>query len=150
MTTKQFETYKLQDHADQSALLNLKDNPRMRSKLPPISDGSTGFYNDQNVWVCTGSRMGRADTLPVDAAKPIRMHLVRLPFVDGCYDQGGAYWGAPANLWRAVSPDVHPWRSNWDGSAQEDAHIELFVRARSRQDAKRAILAKLPQAKFYR
>jgi len=65
---------------------------------------------------CThGSPMGRSNSQLTGIC-----HMQRVPFVDGCYDLGGAYWGLPANLWVA-----------------EDAEgQQAFVRARNREEAK--------------
>lgn len=73
------------------------------------------------------------------------MHLVRLRWVDGDYDQGGAYWGNTGlnSIYRAVSRDVIAFGDSLQ-------LVECFVRATGRQDAKLAILAKLPNATFYR
>lgn len=82
-----------------------------------------------------GAPMGRRyDKL--DAVKG-RVHLQSVPFVDGCYDQGGAYWGSPANLWCA-----------WGES--EDEQLVTFLRAPSREAAKSKLLAEYPELKFYR
>lgn len=43
-------------------------------------------------------RRNRCEMLPDEVGK---VYLQQVPFVDGCYDRGGAYWGAPANLWRS-------------------------------------------------
>jgi hypothetical protein len=48
-----------------------------------------------------GAPMGRRDQLPDDGE---RLWVTRLPFIDGDYDRGGAYWGAPDNLYVAVGP----------------------------------------------
>jgi hypothetical protein len=37
-----------------------------------------------------------------------RCRLFYVPFVDGDYDQGGAYWGSPANLWACLDDDLDP------------------------------------------
>lgn len=66
--------------------------------------------------------------------KPERLHLQRLRFVDGDYDTGGAYWGSPANVWCAFSPDT----------TQNEHPIRVFVRANSRQEAKNNVLELLP------
>lgn len=97
-----------------------------------LPSGTTGFYNDRNQWVCTGSAMGRRDTLPASTHPKLRMQ--RLPFMDHCYDRGGAYWGGPANVWCA-----------WD-----HAGTQLFRRADSRAEAKARIKAEFPTATFYR
>jgi len=97
--------------------------------------------------------MGRSNIMPLVKEESLKMSLRRLPFVDGCYDQGGAYWGSPANVYRAVTtnPEGHLWRSNWDGSAQTVKRpIEVFVRARNRNEAKLNVRVLLPNAKFYR
>jgi hypothetical protein len=60
-----------------------------------------------------------------------KVRLQRVPFVDGDYDPGGAYWGG------YPSPPLY---CAWDG---DDA---LYLRARSREDAK----AQLPGLRFYR
>lgn len=70
------------------------------------------------------------------------MTLRRLKFVDDCYDQGGAYWGSSENLYRAMS---------WDVVAFGDSlHlIECFVRADSRDEAKKKVRELLPNATFF-
>lgn len=47
----------------------------------------------------------------------------RLKLYDGCYDEGGAYWGGPANLYCATN------------GFHGDDTFQLFVRAKSRADA---------------
>ncbi len=88
-----------------------------------------------------GAPMGRRDSLPDDADEPVRLSLVRLVMVDGAYDTGGAYWGgwtpSGGGMYRAV------------GNASETV-VELFVRARTRDEAKAVIRQKLPAATFYR
>jgi hypothetical protein len=54
-----------------------------------------------------GAPMGRASS-PVTG----KVHLMRVPFVDGDYDEGGAYWGCAASggsdLWCAFNDDSGP------------------------------------------
>lgn len=72
-----------------------------------------------------GSPMGRGPyTQPTG-----RVHLQRVPMVDGDYDKGGAYWGGGTPLYCA-------W--NDEGAA--------YVRAHSRAEAKRMF----PGCTFYR
>lgn len=85
-----------------------------------------------------GAPMGRRSDLPSD--EPVKLHLRYVPFVDGCYDQGGAYWGMPANLYVA-------W-GNLDGDIGEP--VEFYVRASSREDAKAKVLEHCSVARFYR
>jgi hypothetical protein len=88
-----------------------------------------------------GASMGRQNTLPENPAAPVRLSLVRLRWVDGDYDAGGAYWGRVAGTWifRAL------------GDADDGETVaELYVRAESREAAKAAIRARVPGASFYR
>lgn len=106
----------------------------MKLSLP---SGITGFYNDENKWIATGSQMGRRNVLPDDRNIPAKLHLVRLPFVDGCYDKWGAYWGSPANVWCA-----------WGDCAE--VAVKVFIRANDRREAKARVREELPNARFYR
>jgi hypothetical protein len=100
-------------------------NRHMAKRPAPISNVS-GKY---------GAPMGRSDTL--HPANPIKLHLAYVPFVDACYDQGGAYWGMPANLYVA-----------W--GTEDGEYAEFYCRAGSRDDAKRLVLEHCPEARFYR
>ena len=86
-----------------------------------------------------GASMGRSDTVPENPAAPVRLSLVRLRWIDGDYDAGGAYWGGTPGTWifRAI------------GDA-EDVVAELYVRASSREEAKTLIRRRVPGATFYR
>ena len=102
-----------------------------------------------------GAQMGRRNILPAVAPAGIKLHLTRLRWVDGDYDQWGAYWGnsGGASVYCAQSEEVYPWRSNWDGSTvAEPRRIEIFVRAHSREIAKALVRATLTETevKFYR
>lgn len=102
-----------------------------------LPNGATGFCNEQNEWVCTGSQMGRKDILPDNRQEFVRLRLNRLPFVDGAYDRWGAYWGAPATVWCAT------------GECSEII-CYVFVRADTREQAKTKVQAKLPNVRFFR
>lgn len=69
--------------------------------------------------------MGRCEWLDKPTA---RCHLFRLEFIDGYYDSGGAYWGAPANVWCCTDGD----------------QFRIFVRAKSRPDAFALVVADFP------
>lgn len=86
-----------------------------------------------------GAPMGRSDSLPEDLAIRVKLSLVRMRMVDGCYDQGGAYWG--------LAGPQYGWMYR---AENEDEAIEIFIRARSREEAKAAIVKRLPNATFYR
>lgn len=84
--------------------------------------------------------MGRYDQLPKNRHETVKLSLVKLDWEDGDYDKGGAYWGRTPGTWifRGV------------GDAKYDGVVEVFVRAESREEAKKNILLKMPGAKFYR
>lgn len=97
--------------------------------------------------ICRGAQMGRPNRLPMDRAQPLKLRLVLLPFVDGCYDRWGAYWGSPANVW------VYTNRACVDGAYLANGEgqlVEMFVRGNNRADAKQAVRNELPNASFYR
>jgi hypothetical protein len=104
--------------------------------MKTLPSGTTGFYNDQNQWVCTGSTMGR-QSMPGRVGEPVKVYLRKLKWVDGDYDEQGAYWGF-------VSGTNIYW-ANFDTA---ETNEDIFVRAGSRQDAKEQVLAQLPNARF--
>ncbi len=72
-----------------------------------------------------GAPMGRS-TWPDE---PIaRCHLFRVRLDSGGYDQGGAYWGTPENLWCVTDGQAFRW----------------FCRAPSRREAWKLILDEWP------
>lgn len=78
-----------------------------------------------------GAPMGRhSDEIPAG----VKVHLQRVPMVDGDYDPGGAYWGGPSPTTGAIY------------CAWSDSGLVRYFRAHSREDAK----AKLPGCKFFR
>lgn len=109
----------------------------MRTKL---SNGTTGFFREDGTWQCTGSLMGRRNAIPDASAAP-KLYLSKLKWVDGDYDQGGAYWG------RGTGSDIY--RAEGDAEGVDESY-EVFVRARSREEAKAAVLKLIPAARFYR
>lgn len=121
--------------------------------LPPLRDGSTYFTNEHGEKVCTGSQMGRRDSLPETRearALPCKLRLVRLTWHDGDYDAGGAYWGstrAPGKGRRLGAPLDFIFRAAGDVGEER---AEIFIRAANREQARAAVLAKLPGARFYR
>jgi hypothetical protein len=62
--------------------------------------------------------------------------LRRVRLDAGGYDEGGAYWGRGGPLYHACE-----YRT--DG-------LDYFFRARDRQHAKEVVLARYPNARFYR
>ena len=103
-----------------------------------LSDGSTGFINERNEWQSTGARRGRANNIPDNPERLIRLSLEKVTMSrDGCYDQGGAYWGIGTPLYVAFGED-------------DERNIEIFERGKTRDEAKTTILRMVPGARFYR
>lgn len=112
----------------------------MKLTLP---NGATYGIDNTGTRICTGSQMGRQNRIPTENNLPVKMFLQRLDFVDGAYDKGGAYWGSPANIYQARSVDVFAFGDSLHT-------IEVFVRADTREEAKRKVSELVPLAKFYR
>lgn len=82
---------------------------------------------------CTyGAPMGRHTGPSISFGGKIILRRVRLN--SGGYDSGGAYWGLGAPLY---------YYENEDGECG-------YLRARTRDDAKRQVLELVPDATFYR
>jgi len=81
-----------------------------------------------------GAQMGRRNILPNDINAPIKLRMERLKWVDGDYDQWGAYWG----------------RSETDVYCAWNEEVQVFVRATIRSSAKLSVRDILPNATFYR
>lgn len=77
--------------------------------------------------------MGRYSDPIRDLSGKVHLRFVR--FVDGDYDQGGAYWGGGGS----------PLFCAWDEEGRE-----VYLRAASREAAKDKLLSKNPALKFYR
>lgn len=78
-----------------------------------------------------GRRDGRGDP---DTAGPF--YLRRVPLDSGGYDRGGAYWGHGAPLYGYES--------------RSDPDAQGYLRAKSREDAKRQVREDYPNARFFR
>lgn len=118
----------------------------MKHTIPPLTNGLRYTYDGERR-ICVGAYMGRPNYLPdFTPTAPIKMHLVKLKLVDGCYDQGGAYWGSPSNLYRAVSVEEIDTRC----SEHRFGRAELFIRAPSRRAAKEKVRQSIRTATFFR
>jgi len=85
-----------------------------------------------------GAPMGRRDHI-TEPDFPIKFHLVQLRWVDGDYDQGGAYWG------NSGGTDIfHAW-----GNGKEEEQ-EMFIRATSRTEARCEVRKMFPNCRFYK
>lgn len=117
--------------------------------MPPLKNVSCKY----------GAPMGRRNIEEIDAEFAGKVYLQYVPFVDGAYDRGGAYWGGPANLWRVYAED----EATEDEQIDEPINVfdqprrsgdvlilDKFLRANSRKQAKAMILEDYPNVRFYR
>ena len=98
-----------------------------------------------------GAPMGRAEWMPEEGAADLtgRLQLRRLRFVDYCYDEGGAYFGTPANVFHAEGEVSGMTRDTWSGEDRGSC-IRVFVRADTRQAAKAEVRVRFPRVSFFR
>lgn len=89
-----------------------------------------------------GAPMGRCNTFDLDPETNDRFCLQAMRMVDGDYDSGGAYWGGwsreHGGMWHAYCCNGHG----------EEA--ELFIRAKTREQAKEQVREHYPNARFFR
>lgn len=93
--------------------------------------------------VCSryGAPMGRNDAIEEPNAQ-MKFHLYRMPMSScGCYDSGGAYWG---------SGDLETgfmYHAYGDGPEFKNY---MFIRAKTRQDAKAQVKKLFKNSRFFR
>lgn len=120
----------------------------LRLGMLKLESGIDYFTDDKGNKVCKGAKMGRPDSIPepIRSLPAVKLHMVRLKWVDGDYDVGGAYWGCPGRgmyVYCAYANVVNPISGNFFPFTQ------IFVKAISRKDAKSLVRLKLPNAKFF-
>ena len=83
--------------------------------------------------------MGRSNQVPDDIQTASKLYLEKLKWVCGDYDSGSVYWGGGTNdfIYRA------------SGETNEE-QIEIFVRAKNRDEAKLKVRSTFQNARFYR
>lgn len=105
--------------------------------MKTLPSGTTYSYGSGGERICTGSSMGHRSS-HVRSDEKVKCYLRRLRWVDGDYDEQGAYWG--------YVDGTHIYWCNFDlGDTNED----IFVRATSRDDAKQQVREQLPNAVFF-
>jgi hypothetical protein len=82
---------------------------------PPYTENVSSKY---------GAPMGRRNNTQ---GEPTNLHLRRVPFVDGDYDPGGAYWGGGQPLYCAWNDDFCVFRRATSRDAAKAAITEEFV-----------------------
>jgi hypothetical protein len=95
----------------------------------------------ENVSSVRGAPMGRQNWLPDDQEEPIRLYLTALKWVDGDYDQGGAYWGN-SGLYNGTYTRIYCAH----GHDSSGSPVRVFVRAAHRTAARELVLEILPKA----
>lgn len=88
--------------------------------------------------------MGRPNQLPDDVNAPVKLRMERLKWVDGDYDQFGAYWGGGSGdfIFYAYGTAYH--------AIKNAEPVSVFVRAYKREAAKVLVQNILQNATFYR
>lgn len=91
-----------------------------------------------------GAPMGRRNVCEMLPEEVGKVYLQLVPFVDGDYDRGGAYWGAVRGqwLWRAYCEQ--------ENTKEEIDVFDQFLRAKSREQAKDILRQQFPNIRFYR
>ena len=84
-----------------------------------------------------GAQMGRPNIV-LDKGAPYKLQMERLQWVDGDYDQWGAYWGNSGDYIYCAHLD------------NPNMPVQVFVRAHTRTEAKSKVRAILPHSRFYR
>ena len=86
-----------------------------------------------------GAPLGRHNSIPADIITASKLYLEKLGWVDGDYDVGGAYWGnvGSDNVYRAT------------GETHTET-VEIFVRAKDREEAKAKVREEFKEARFFR
>jgi hypothetical protein len=92
-----------------------------------------------------GADMGRDSVLPSDRNISIKLRLFKLQLDSGGYDEGGAYWGIPNNLYWVESVDEV--ETQYGGQPEV---IQMNFRGYDREDVKEKVRKILPNAKFFR
>lgn len=85
-----------------------------------------------------GADMGRGDLIPDNISIPCECTLIRLSWVDGDYDSGGAYWGGGMGsyIFQAM------------GMNKAGDEVELYTRALTHADAREKFRKILPNIEF--
>lgn len=90
-----------------------------------------------------GAPMGRMSAHAADKSATIKFHLQKTHLDSGGYDEGGAYWGHPSNLYIVRSKGEFLSEQNY-----LEATV-FYLRANSRKEARAKALAQYPYARFF-
>ena len=82
-----------------------------------------------------GAQMGRIDRIPSDINTVGRLHLEKLRWVDGDYDEGGCYWGCGGR-----GQNIY-----WAYGETQTGQVDIFVRAVGRVNAKEEVRARIKE-----
>ena len=86
-----------------------------------------------------GAPMGRRSNIPMDISTVGKLRLERLKWVDYDYDVGGAYWGG------GLGNYIY-----WAYGETNTEQVDIFIRAKTRSEAKILIREKISYARFCR
>ena len=71
--------------------------------------------------------MGRFSNKPHEVRGACRLRVRRIRLDSGGYDDGGAYWGAPNNLWQAHGYDAEQWLSFYTRAQTKETALAHFT-----------------------
>lgn len=112
--------------------------------MKTLPSGIRYSYGANGERICIGSHMGRRSSR-IQSDLPVKVYLRRLKWVDGDYDEQGAYWGGGLG--------DHVYWANFDlddpASPLSGTNEDIFVRAFSREEAKALVREQLPNARFF-
>lgn len=97
-----------------------------------------------------GAPMGRRNIRDIQDPEMFNgtVRLAHLPMTCyGDYDSGGAYWGCGN---RETGWMYRAYFFAYNEEAEADDHLDLYIRAVSREAAKAQVLEEFPNARFYR
>lgn len=85
-----------------------------------------------------GAQMGRRNIIPNNCHPMIcKLYLQKL-HMNGPYDEMGAYWGLPQDIYMAFNLE------------EDGDEVQVYVRANNHEQAKEAVRKLIPTATFYR
>ena len=117
--------------------------------LPPLTLPDEGFNYGLDLLghrICTGAKMGLPQYYPRDPDVAIKLRMAKMRMVDGDYAPNGAYFGnVPGSPLYHVESLERVKTDTGDVPA-----VRLFLRATSRESAKKEVRESLPNATFYR
>ncbi len=91
-----------------------------------------------------GAPLGRQNLIPNPNAT-VKLHMVKLRWVDGDYSEDGTYWG------QTKGEHIYWARGEYyEEGLSQNVDYCVFVRAKSRVEAKELVRESVPNARFFK